>query len=289
MSPPRFFLLFLSAFFFPAAGFCFQAEGEPRLVVTVSNQFGFPIKDLKAEDFIVTHEKAARPVQSARYVTDALVDTVLLLDTSEVGARVKGEIEHVAALFIERLGEKEQMAIVGYASSADLAQDFTSSKTLLKRAVGSLKYGNRPALLDSVYAVVDGAFERAAGRRVLVVIGSGLDWRSRVDRREVIRLAGRNAVSVFAISFAGDGDLEKITEETAGDFYGGRELRQIRQVAENLTAAFRGHYELALPGAALNAGKVKVEVRRTDKLRVSFRLARQYLQADGRSYFGVER
>jgi len=40
------------------------------------------------------------------------------------------------------------------------------------------------------------------------------------------------------------------------------------------TSAFRGHYELVLPGAALDTGKVKVEVRRADKLRVSFRLAR---------------
>lgn len=267
-------LLLLSFAFLPVFHSSLLTAEEPRLVVTVSSQFGFPITDLKAEDFTVTHEKTARPVQAARYQTHAVVDAVLLLDTSEVGARVKGEIEHVAGLFIERLGEKEQMAIVGYATSADMVQDFTSSKALLKRAVAGLKYGNRPALLDSLYAVVDGAFERAAGRRVVVVIGSGLDWRDKVDRKEVVHLARRNAVSVFAVSFAGDGDLEKVTEETAGDFYSGRELRQIRQVAENLTAAFRGHYELVLPGPPLDTGRLKVEVRRADKLRISHRVAR---------------
>lgn len=245
---------------------------EPRLVVTVSNQFGFPITDLKSEDFIVTWDKAVQPVQSASYQADPLVDVVLLLDTSEVGARLRGEIERVAALFIDRLREKEQMAIVGYATSADLLQDFTSSRTLLKRAVSGLKYGNPPALLDSIYAVVDGAFEHAAGRRIVVVIGSGLDWRDKVERREVLRLARRNAVSIFAVSFAGDGDLEKLTEETAGAFYRGKELRQIQQVVENISAAFRGHYELVLSGPALDSGKLKVEVRRSEKMRVSFRL-----------------
>lgn len=250
------------------------AADEPRLIVTVSNQFGFPITGLKAEDFTVSVDKVVRSVQAARYQTDSLVDVVLLLDTSEVGARVRGEIEHVARLFIDRLAEKEQMAIVGYASSADLVQDFTSSKALLKRAAAGLKYGNRPALLDSIYAVVDGAFERAAGRRVLVVIGSGLDWRNRVERKEVLQVARRNAVSIFAISFAGGGDLEKLAEETAGDFYRGKELRQIQQVVENIMAAFRGHYELALPGPALDTGKLKVEVRGVDKARVSYRLPR---------------
>ena len=88
----------------------------------------------------------------------------------------------------------------------------------------------------------------------------------------MLQLARRNAVSIFAICFAGDGDLEKLTEETAGDFYRGKELRQIQQVVENIMAAFRGHYELVLPGPALDTGKLKVEVRGVDKARVSYRL-----------------
>ena len=246
---------------------------EARLVVSVANQFGFPVSDLTAQDFTVTVDKAARPVTAARYQKDTLADIVLLLDTSEVGAPLRAEIQHVAALLINRLGEKDQMAIIGYAISADLVQEFTNSKTLLKRAVAGLKYGNRPALLDAMYAALNGAFEQAAGRRILVVISSGLDWRNKVDRREVIASARRNQVSVFAISFAGDGDLEKIAEQTAGHFYRGRELKQIQQLAENLASAFRGHYELALPGPPPETGRLKVEVTRGEKMRVGCRLA----------------
>lgn len=263
------FLLLL--FLFPGFGCLASPAAEEPLVVAVANQFGFPVTDLKAEDFAVTQDKTVRSVQSARYVADPLVDLVLLLDTSEAGVRVRREIEHVAALFIDRLREKEQMAVVGYATSADLVQDFTSSKTLLKRAVAGLKYGNRPLLLDSIYAAVDGAFQSAAGRRVVVVIGTGLSARGKVTRKEVIDLARRNRVSVFAISFAADGDLDRITEETAGDFYHGRELRQIQQVVENLAAAFRGHYELMVPGL-VEGGKLKVELRRGEKMRVAYRL-----------------
>ena len=209
------------------------------------------------------HKKTVRSVQTARYQTHDLLDVVLLPETSELGARVRGQIRHVAGLFIQGLGGKDQMAIVGYATLADLVQDFTSSKKLLKRAVGKLEYGNPPALLDAIYAVVDGAFEDAAGRRVVVVIGSGLDRRNRVERKEVLRLARRNDVSIFAIS-----------NQTAGDFHSGKELRQIKQLVKNILEGFRGYYELVLPGPALDSGKLKVEVPRGEKLRISYRTAR---------------
>ena len=265
--------LLLLALLLPGSS-CLWADDGPRLLVTVNNEFGFPARNLKAEDFKVKYKKEVRPVEAARYRTHDLLDVVLLLETSEIGAQLRGRIRHVAGLFIDGLSVKDQMAIVGYASAADLVQDFTSSKKRLKRAVSKLKYGNPPALLDAIYAVVDGAFEHAAGRRVVVVIGSGLDWRNRVERNEVLRLARRNAVSIFAISFAGDGALKKLSKQTAGDFYSGKELRQIQQLVKNILEAFRGHYELVLPGPPLDSGKLKVEVPRGEKLRISFRIGR---------------
>ena len=250
------------------------AADAPRLLVTVSNQYGFPVTDLKAEDFKVKHKKTVRSVQTARYQTHDLLDVVLLLETSELGARVRGQIRHVAGLFIQGLGGKDQMAIVGYATAADLVQDFTSSKKLLKRAVGKLEYGNPPALLDAIYAVVDGAFEDAAGRRVVVVIGSGLDRRNHVERKEVLRLARRNDVSIFAISFAGDWNLKKLAKQTGGSSHSGNELRQIKQLVKNILEGFRGYYELVLPGPPLDSGKLKVEVPRGEKLRISYRTTR---------------
>ncbi len=273
--PPALLLpgLLLLALLLPGSP-CLWADDAPRLLVTVSNQFGFPVTDLKAEDFKVKHKKTVRSVQTARYQTHDLLDVVLLLETSELGARVRGQIRHVAGLFIQGLGGKDQMAIVGYATAADLVQDFTSSKKLLKRAVGKLEYGNPPALLDAIYAVVDGAFEDAAGRRVVVVIGSGLDRRNRVERKEVLRLARRNDVSIFAIAFAGDWNLKKLAKQTGGSSHSGNELRQIKQLVKNILEGFRAYYELVLPGPPLDSGKLKVEVPRREKLRISYRTTR---------------
>ena len=242
---------------------------QPRLAVTVVDQFGAPIIDLKAEDFAVFQDKTPRPVQSAEYRKD-LVDIVLMADTSAHAASGRNEIQRFADLFISQLGEKEQMAIVGYATSADLMQDFTSSKQLLRRAISGFKFGNDAAILDSAFAVLDSGFQQTVGRRILLIVSSGIEGFSKVRRPEVMDLAQRHRVSIFALSLSGrNSPLDRLGEESGGASFAGRELRQIEQVSKNLFDAFRGHYELEV--GPLD-GKFKVEIRTPrEKLQVNYR------------------
>src|SRR6476659_2132631 len=85
------------------------------LVTVVEQKSGKPVTGLKAEDFTVLDDKTPRPVESAEYNT-AVLDVVLLLDTSLVGPMV----EPVAEDLIAQLQPKEQMAVVSFHSSADL-------------------------------------------------------------------------------------------------------------------------------------------------------------------------
>src|SRR5580765_3566830 len=109
-----------------------------RLSVTViDTKTGAPVTDLKAGDFTVLEDKLVRKVETAEYATEP-IDVMFLLDTSLVG----GTVRPLAEDLIAQLRPKEQMAIVSFHSSADLIQDFTSSKELLNRAVNSVSYGN---------------------------------------------------------------------------------------------------------------------------------------------------
>ncbi len=246
---------------------------QPRLVVTVVDQFGAPITDLKAEDFAVFQDKNPRQVQSAKYVKD-MVDIVLMADTSAYAASGRNDIVRFSDFFISQLADKEQMAIIGYATSADLMQDFTSSKQLLRRAISGFKFGNDAAILDSAYAALDGGFQQTVGRRILLIISSGMEGVSKVRRPEVVDLAQRNRVSIFALSLSGrSSPLDKLGEESGGAFFGGRELRQIEQISKNLLDAFRGHYELEIgPGDGKLDGKFKVEIRNPrEKLQINYR------------------
>src|SRR5712692_3965745 len=168
------------------------------LVTVVEQKTGNPVTGLKAQDFTLLDDKTPRQIQEAEY-KQATVDVMLLLDTSLVG----GMVQPMAENLIAQLQPKEQMAIVSFHSSADLIQDFTSSKELLVRSIANVKYGNSPRLLDALYASIEGGFGNSSFRRVILLLTAGMEGQSRVTEREVIRLARRNGVSIFPVYVMG--------------------------------------------------------------------------------------
>src|SRR5205814_9885904 len=143
------------------------------LVTVVEQKSGRPVTGLKAEDFTLLDDKNPRQVEAADYV-NATLDVVLLLDASLVGPMVQPMADNL----IGQLQPKEQMAVVSFHSSADLIQDFTSSKELLRRAAGKVKYGNSPHVLDALFATIDGGFQNSTFRRVVLLLTAGVEGNS---------------------------------------------------------------------------------------------------------------
>ena len=247
----------------------FAAPGATKVTVTVVEQkSGKPVTDLKAAEFTVTDDRTPRQVEDAAFSQGA-IDVMLLLDTSLVGESVRP----VADSLIAQLQEKEQMAIVSFHSSADLIQDFTSSRELLQRAVASVKYGNAPRVLDAVYAAVDGGFEAAAFRRVLVILTAGYEGQSRMNEKQVLQLARRSAVSIYPVYVAGAerSMFETLARQTGGASFSLRDMRKTLTGAPGprIFEVLRSHYTLTLTGNLSLGEKLKIEVQRPGKFLVS--------------------
>jgi VWFA-related protein len=230
------------------------------LVTVVEQRSGAVVADLKAADFTVTDDRTARRVEGAEYAA-APVDVMLLLDTSLVGHAV----QPVAADLIQRLEEKEQMAVVAYHSSADLVQDFTSSKNLLLKAVSQVKYGNLPNLLDAVYAAA-GGFESAALRRVILLLTAGVEGASRVSERDVVRQARRQGVSIFPVYMMGveRSMFESLARQTGGALFSLRDMGRhgTGHPADRIFQALRGSYTVTLAGNQAISDKLRIQVNR---------------------------
>ena len=256
-APAGIFLLVLLAVTAPAA---------TRLLVTVTDpRTGESITNLKAGDFTVLDDKEPRAVETAELTTEP-VDIMLLLDTSLVGEAV----QPLAANLIRQLDSKEQMAVVSFASSADLVQDFTSSRELLNDAVRQVKYGNTPQVLDALYASIDGGFGSTPFRRVVVLLTTGLEGGSRVSDKEVIGLARKNAVSIFPVYLAGSGRwlFDELARQTGGAGFRVGDLRhmKITEPGPQIFAALRQHYLLTIGGNDDPGSKLKVRVNGQNKL-----------------------
>jgi VWFA-related protein len=243
--------------------------GSSKIAVTVIEQkSGTVVTGLKTEDFTVTDDRVNRAVENVEYGSGPL-DVMLLVDTSLVGETVQA----AAANLIAQLEAKEQMAIVSFHSSADLIQDFTSSKELLNRALAGVKYGNTPRVLDALYAAIDGGFQSSNFRRVILLATAGFEGPSRVTERDVIRLARRNGVSIFPVYVAGHerGLFETLARQTGGASFNLRDMHRASKEppGQRIFSVLRSFYTLTVQGNLTLGEKLKVEVRRPEKLLVS--------------------
>lgn len=238
------------------------------LVTVIEKKSGSPVTDLKSSDFTVTADKIQRRIEACEYATGA-IDVMLLVDSSLIG----GVITPFATEVIKHLSEKEQMAIVAYDSSADLIQDFTSSKELLNRALSEVKFGNSPQMLDALFAAIDGGFRGASYRRVILLLTSGVDGPGRVSEKEVIRLARRSGASIYPVYAMryGRSLLEKLAIQTGGASFDLRAVseRMRGSPAERMFEVMRGWYTLTVTGNLPLGDNYKVETPADKKRLVS--------------------
>lgn len=234
-------------------------------VTVVDTKTGRPILGLGKGDFTFFEDKAERPVIAAEFSTEP-IDAMLLLDSSLAGEMVRP----VADELVGYLQPKEQMAIVSFHSSADLVQDFTSSKELLGRALNAVRYGNQPRLLNALFAAMDTGFKSAIYRRVVLLLTAGVEGDSRVTERDIVRLARRNGVSIYPVYVIGyeRSMLEKLARQTGGATFNLRNMRkaEAKGIGARIFEIVRGHYTLTLPGNLALGEKIRVEVKRPGKI-----------------------
>jgi len=233
-------------------------------VTVVDTKSGKPALGLKADDFTLYEDKLARKADSVEFSSE-IVDVMLLFDTSLVGETVRPLAED----FVAQLKPKEQMAIVAFHSSADLIQDFTSSKQLLGRAIGSVTYGNTPRVLDALYAAIDTGMKNATFRRVVVMLTTGYEGDSRTSERDVVQLARKSGVSVYPVFATGRERslFERLARRTGGAYFNLRDMHKdgAGNIGARIFDAVRGHYTLTVPGNLSLGEKLRIEIARPGK------------------------
>jgi VWFA-related protein len=254
----RFLLVLASLVVFPICA-------ANRVSVTVVDaKTGKPALGLKAEDFTLFEDKLARKPDAVEFSSDVL-DVMFLLDTSLVGEAVRP----LAVDFVGQLKPKEEMSIVGFHSSADLIQDFTSSRKLLERAIDSVTYGNQPRVLDALYAAIDTGMKHATFRRVVVMLTTGYEGDSRMTERDVAQLARKSGVSIYPVYATGRERslFDHLARRSGGAIFNLKEMRKEAgaDIGQRIFEVMRGHYTLTVPGNLALSEKLRVEIARPGK------------------------
>ena len=213
----------------PAAQFGVSAN-EVIVPITVTDDKGRFVSNLEAKDFRILDEGRPQRIQFFSHDQRQPIVVGFLIDMSN-NTRIhwKTYQDAILELVWDLLpGDKKYTGyLITYSNDAELVVNTTWDSDKIADQIKKLRPGGGASLFDAIYMactkreLVQG--EPFEPRRVLIVVGDGHDNASKKSIEEVLELAQRNLVTIYAMStqafgFANDTQdvLERITAETGG-------------------------------------------------------------------------
>lgn len=155
---------------------------------------------------------------------------VLLVDNSVTLRADIDKLEQAAREFAYEIYEGDQILIVGYDEEAEIVADWTDDAKSIETSIKGFRKKGQPHLFDALSAVIDQALRPLPGqKRVIVVIGDGLDRGSKLNFEKIVAELQSNDITVYTI---------QIPDRTRGAIR--RDVPKPRQVVDKLVEATGG-------------------------------------------------
>lgn len=155
---------------------------------------------------------------------------VLLVDNSVTLRADIEKLEQATREFAYEIYEGDQLLIVGYDEEAEIVSDWTDNAKSIEASLKGFRKKGQPHLFDALSAVVDQALRPLSGqKRVIVIIGDGLDRGSRSTFDRTLAELQANDITVYTI---------QIPDRTRGAIR--RDVPKPRQVVDKLVEATGG-------------------------------------------------
>lgn len=153
---------------------------------------------------------------------------VLLVDNSQTLRSDVPKLAQVAREFAYEIYEGDQMLVVGYDEHAEIITDWTDDAKVVEASLSGLRKKGQPFLFDALEAVINEALRPLSGsvrKRVIVLIGDGLDRGSRTKFKDVLAELQSSDITVYAM---------QIPDRTGGAFHRDqpKPSEVVRQLAE---------------------------------------------------------
>ncbi len=203
---------------------------EVIVPVTVTDDKGRFVSNLLKKDFRILDEGKPQSIEFFSHEEKQPIVVGFLIDLSN-NSRIHWKTYQDAILeLVWNLlpGDKRYTGyLISYSNTADILVNTTWDSEKLADKVRKMKAGGGSALYDAIYLactrheLVKG--EPYEPRRVIIVVGDGHDNSSTHNLEEVLELAQRNLVTIYAVStmafgFANESQdvLERLTHKTGG-------------------------------------------------------------------------
>ncbi len=232
-----------------------------NLNVSVTDTRSRYITDLTAPGFAV-YEDGVRQDLSLFTHENLPISLALLLDVSASMDEKLQNAQDAATRFVKTLRAQDLAQVTQFNERTTVLQDYTNDHALLEAAIRRTQASGPTALYNTLYvALRDLARQKKAGelrRRAIVLLSDGEDTASLVKDDQVMDLAKKTEIAVYAISLRpnrpGDRDrlefsqaihlLTTLTRDTGGQVFFPNSLSELDTVYERIAEELRTQYNL---------------------------------------------
>ncbi len=159
---------------------------------------------------------------------------VVLMDNSLTLQADISKLASIPAAFAPEIYEGDKVMVIGYDQKPEVITDFTDEPKQLQNTKSLLRKTDAPRLFDALNVVMEDVLRPEVGfsKRVIVIVGDGLDRDSKIKFDELLNKLQNENITVYAVQVrdrtrgalrkdapkAGDA-LRLLTEGTGGKVY----------------------------------------------------------------------
>lgn len=169
-----------------------------KVPVTVLDQSGRPLIDLRPEDFKLFEEGVEQEIRGLGYDVGP-ANAVLLLDLS---SSVKRELEQIrlAAMRFARALSGSRFAVIAFSDEVEMVQGWTDNLKRLEKGLKKISTGFRTSLYDALYLAADQMLANIDGKKAIILLTDGIDNQSSATYNEAAEALIRCQSSIYIIS-----------------------------------------------------------------------------------------
>lgn len=232
-----------------------------RLNVSVTDPRARYVAELREKDFVV-FEDGIRQELSLFTHEDLPISLVVMIDTSASMDEKIAAARSAAGRFVKTLRPQDTAQVVQFNDRPKVLQPFTSDQKLLAAAVEKTEVSGPTALHNALYIALKDLDREKKGRelrrRAVVLLSDGEDTASLVNDEQVIDLARRTEINIYAVSLrkprTSDRGQENFSQaahllttlarETGGQVHFPNSLSELDAVYDRIAEELRTQYSL---------------------------------------------
>jgi VWFA-related protein len=250
------------------------------LFFNVKDKHGALIPNLGKDEFEVREDGTPQNIKYFAAESNLPLTLGMLIDSSGSQQRVLDMEKEVGSAFLRQiLTAKDEAYVMDFNIDSELVQDLTNDVHRLSAALNKVKINvgggtsgipgvgqgpvpihNAPGtvLFDAVYLSAHDMLSKEVGRKAMVLLTDGEDNGSRLKIKDAIEAAQKADAIIYVLlcadrgsyfsqgmSYSGDYDMKKLTEETGGRMINvGNKFDKLKEAFDQIAAELRSQYNL---------------------------------------------